>query len=99
MLTGCSPRACRTRATRQRAPASTYPRTVPPLPRPTTAQLAYGSLTVVLSTLATLLLSDVRSGAAVVAVAAGGLLLGLLVAVTVTMPAGARRRASLGRDP
>lgn len=69
------------------------------MPRPTTAQLAYGSLTVVLSTLATLLLSDVRSGAAVVAVAAGGLLLGLLVALTVTMPATARRRASLGPAP
>ncbi|MFG1805887.1 hypothetical protein [Streptomyces sp. NPDC049040] len=69
------------------------------MPRPTTAQLAYGSLTVVLSTLATLLLSDVRSGAAVVAVAAGGLLLGLLVAVTVTMPATARRRSSLGPAP
>ncbi|WP_327290953.1 hypothetical protein [Streptomyces sp. NBC_01198] len=69
------------------------------MPRPTTAQLAYGSLTVVLSTLATLLLSDVRSGAAVVAVAAGGLLLGLLVAVGVTMPVAARRRASLGPAP
>ena len=63
------------------------------MPRPTTAQLAYGSLTVVLSTLATLLLSDVRSGAAVVAVAAG-LLLGLIVAVSVTMPAAARRRTA-----
>jgi hypothetical protein len=69
------------------------------MPRPTTAQLAYGSVTVVLSTLATLLLSDVRSGAAVVAVSAAGLLLGLLVAVTVTMPVAARRRASLGPAP
>lgn len=64
------------------------------MPRPTTAQLAYGSLTVVLSTFAALLLSDVRSGAAVVAVAAAGLLLGLLVAAAVTMPAVARRRAT-----
>ncbi|SHK91867.1 hypothetical protein [Actinacidiphila paucisporea] len=69
------------------------------MPRPTTPQLAYGSLTVVLSTLATLLLSDVRSGAAVVAVAAGGLLLGLLVAVSMTAPVAARRRASLGPAP
>ena len=69
------------------------------MPRPTTPQLAYGSLTVVLFTLATLLLADVRSGAAVAAVAAGGLLLGLLVAVSLTMPAGARRRTSLGPAP
>ncbi|NUS17141.1 MAG: hypothetical protein HOY69_38070, partial [Streptomyces sp.] len=69
------------------------------MPRPTTAQLAYGSLTVVLSTLATLLLSDVRSGAAVVAVAAAGLLLGLIVAVSVTMPAVARRRGTAGPAP
>lgn len=69
------------------------------MPRPTTAQLAYGSLTVVLSTFAALLLSDVRSGAAVAAVAAAGLLLGLLVAVGVTMPVTARRRASLGPAP
>ena len=51
------------------------------MPRPTTAQLAYGSLTVVLSTFAALLLTGVRSGAAVAAVALGGLLLGLLVAL------------------
>ncbi|WP_333771054.1 hypothetical protein [Streptomyces sp. IBSBF 2435] len=69
------------------------------MPRPTTPQLAYGSLTVVLSTLAALLLFDVRSGAAVAGVAAGGLVLGVLVAVTVTMPATARRRASLGPAP
>ncbi|WUH93348.1 hypothetical protein OG900_26685 [Streptomyces sp. NBC_00433] len=69
------------------------------MPRPTTLQLAYGSLTVVLSTLATLLLTGVRSGAAVVAVAAGGLLLGLLVAVSMTVPVAARRRASLGPAP
>lgn len=69
------------------------------MPRPTTAQLAYGSVTVVLSTFATLLLADVSSGAAVVAVSAAGLLLGLLVAVCVTMPVAARRRASLGPAP
>jgi len=32
------------------------------MPRPTSAQLAYGSATVVLSTLAMLLLSETRSG-------------------------------------
>lgn len=69
------------------------------MPRPTPPQLAYGSLTVIVSTLATLLLADVRSGAAVVAVAAAGLLLGLVAAVTVTMPVAARRRASLGPAP
>jgi hypothetical protein len=58
------------------------------MPRPTTAQLAYGSLTVVLSTFAALLLTGVRSGAAVAAVAVGGLLLGLLVALALgTKPA------------
>ncbi|MFI0896689.1 MMPL family transporter [Streptomyces sp. NPDC020983] len=69
------------------------------MPRPTTAQLVYGSLTVVLSTLAALLLSDVRSGAAVAAVAAAGLVLGVLVAVAVTMPAVARRRAAARPAP
>jgi hypothetical protein len=69
------------------------------MPRPTTAQLFYGSLTVVLSTFAALLLTDVRSGAAVAAVAAAGLLLGLLVAVAVTAPAVARRRATAALPP
>ncbi|MFC4036388.1 hypothetical protein ACFO3J_33845 [Streptomyces polygonati] len=50
------------------------------MPRPTNAQVAYGLSTVVLFTFVTLLLTQARSGAAVVAVAAGGLLLGLLVA-------------------
>lgn len=69
------------------------------MPRPTTAQLFYGSLTVVLSTFAALLLTDVRSGAAVAAVAAAGLLLGLLVAVAVTAPAPGRRRATAALPP
>jgi len=50
------------------------------MPRPTPAQVAYGCLTVVLSTFAVLMLSDVRSGPGVVAVAAAGLVLGLIVA-------------------
>lgn len=55
------------------------------MPRPTTAQVAYGFPTVVLSTLAMLLLSGASSGAGVVLIAAAGLLLGLLVATAVTV--------------
>lgn len=65
------------------------------MPRPTNAQLVYGSLTVVLSTFVMLLLSDAQSGAAVAAVGAGGLILGLLVAVTLATPAGARGRSAV----
>ncbi len=54
------------------------------MPRPTPAQVAYGSLTVVLSTLAMLLLSGVRSGGGVVGLGVAGLLLGLFVAVSVS---------------
>jgi hypothetical protein len=64
------------------------------MPRPTTAQLAYGSLTVVLSTFAMLLLSDARSGVGVAVVCAAGLVLGLLVAVTVTLPFVARVKSA-----
>ena len=53
------------------------------MPRPTSAQLAYGSATVVLSTLAMLLLSETRSGVGVGMVTVAGLALGLLVALTV----------------
>jgi hypothetical protein len=49
------------------------------MPRPTNAQVAYGSLTVVVFTFAMLLLTHARSGAGVAAVAAGGLACGLLV--------------------
>ncbi|MEU4093993.1 hypothetical protein [Streptomyces sp. NPDC026673] len=61
------------------------------MPRPTPAQLTYGSATVVLSTLAMLLLSEARSGIAVAVIAFAGLVLGVLVAVTAAIPAGARR--------
>ncbi|WUD75106.1 hypothetical protein OG937_27130 [Streptomyces sp. NBC_00510] len=61
------------------------------MPRPTPAQLTYGSATVVLSTLAMLLLSEARSGVAVAVIAAAGLTLGVLVAVTAAIPAGTRR--------
>ncbi|MDX6353992.1 MAG: hypothetical protein QOF98_895 [Streptomyces sp.] len=63
------------------------------MPRPTTAQVAYGSLTVVLSTFAILLLTDADSGTGVVAVAAAGLVLGLVVAAVLAAP---RRGSSPG---
>jgi hypothetical protein len=56
------------------------------MPRPTAAQLAYGSATVVFSTVAMLLLSQAHSGIGVVVIAFAGLALGLLVAVTVPLP-------------
>ncbi|MFF3177552.1 hypothetical protein ACFVQ0_33610 [Streptomyces sp. NPDC057900] len=60
--------------------------------RPTAAQLSYGSVTVVFSTLAMLLLSRTSSEPGIAVIAAAGLALGLLVAVTV--PAPTRRRTS-----
>ncbi|MGW7575386.1 hypothetical protein [Streptomyces sp. NPDC054765] len=56
------------------------------MPRPTAAQLAYGSATVFLSTLAMLLLSQTQTGVGVAVIAIAGLGLGLLVAMTVPMP-------------
>ncbi|MFJ8936388.1 hypothetical protein ACIRL0_11800 [Streptomyces sp. NPDC102365] len=53
------------------------------MPRPTAAQLAYGSCTVLFSTLAMLLLSQTSSGPGVVIIALSALVLGLLVAMTV----------------
>lgn len=61
------------------------------MPRPTVAQLAYGSATVVFSTVAMLLLSGTHSGAGVTVIAVAGLALGLLVAVTVPLPRTARQ--------
>ncbi|MFC5722790.1 hypothetical protein ACFP1Z_21715 [Streptomyces gamaensis] len=66
--------------------------------RPTPAQIAYGSATVVLSTLAMLLLSQTRSGPGVALIACVALALGLLVAVTVPMPRVFARRVT-GRLP
>ncbi len=57
-----------------------------PMPRPTTAQIVYGSLTVVFSTLAMLLLSRTASGVGVAVIAVAALGLGLLVAMTVPQP-------------
>ncbi|MFG2597740.1 hypothetical protein [Streptomyces sp. NPDC048462] len=62
------------------------------MPRPTAAQLSYGSVTVVFSTLAMLLLSRASSDLGIAVIAAAGLALGLLVAVTV--PAPTRRRTA-----
>ncbi|MEV7243762.1 hypothetical protein ACWDXT_04345 [Streptomyces sp. NPDC003236] len=59
------------------------------MPRPTAAQLAYGSCTVILSTLAMLLLSQAGSVLAIAFIALAALALGLLVAMTVPLP-GAR---------
>ncbi|MER5552810.1 hypothetical protein ABT001_14195 [Streptomyces sp. NPDC002793] len=51
------------------------------MPRPTAAQLSYGSATVVLSTLAMLLLFRTESTVGVSAVGTAALVLGLLVAL------------------
>jgi hypothetical protein len=66
------------------------------MPRPTLAHVAYGSATVVLSTFAMLLVSGARSGAAVVAIAAAGLVLGLFVALTVLLQS--RRLSTAERE-
>ncbi|MEV6111001.1 hypothetical protein AB0L59_00430 [Streptomyces sp. NPDC052109] len=56
------------------------------MPRPTAAQLVYGSCTVIFSTLAMLLLSQTSSGLGVTVIALAALGLGLLVAMTVPLP-------------
>ncbi|GGP67879.1 MULTISPECIES: hypothetical protein [Streptomyces] len=73
------------------------------MPRPTAAQLAYGSATVVFSTVAMILLSQTESGVGVGVIVLAALLLGLLVAVTVPMPKAARtvrtnRAAAVGES-
>ncbi|MEU9251447.1 hypothetical protein AB0D66_06335 [Streptomyces sp. NPDC048270] len=64
------------------------------MPRPTAAQLAYGSATVVVSTIAMLLLSQTSSGLWIAFIAAAALALGLLVAVTVPLPRSRGRHAA-----
>ncbi|MEU4270446.1 hypothetical protein [Streptomyces sp. NPDC026092] len=61
------------------------------MPRPNAAQLAYGSATVVFSTVALLLLSRTTEALGIVVISAAGLLLGVLVATM--LPATHRRRA------
>ncbi|EPD54785.1 MULTISPECIES: hypothetical protein [unclassified Streptomyces] len=56
------------------------------MPRPTPAQLVYGSCTVIFSTLAMLLLSQTSSGVGIAVIAVSALALGLLVAMTVPLP-------------
>ncbi len=56
------------------------------MPRPTAAQLAYGSFTVIFSTLAMLLLSQTTSGLGIAVIAFAALALGLLVSLTVPQP-------------
>ncbi|MFJ6723285.1 hypothetical protein ACIQPQ_00030 [Streptomyces sp. NPDC091281] len=62
------------------------------MPRPTVAQLTYGSCTVILSTLAMLLLSRASSGSLIAVICVTSLALGALVALTVPAP---RRRTSV----
>ncbi|MGW0821490.1 hypothetical protein [Streptomyces sp. NPDC002845] len=67
------------------------------MPRPTVAQLAYGSCTVILSTLSMLLLSQTSSVVGVALVALSALALGLLVSMTVPVrkPAPAAAAAAI----
>ncbi|GAA1355491.1 hypothetical protein [Streptomyces beijiangensis] len=60
------------------------------MPRPTAAQLSYGSATVIFSTVAMLLLSQTQTGVGVAVIVLAALVLGLLVALTVPMPKAAR---------
>ncbi|MFF4246733.1 hypothetical protein ACFYY2_20020 [Streptomyces sp. NPDC001822] len=60
------------------------------MPHPTAAQFSYGSVTVVLSAFAMLLLSGAESGIGIAAVCGSALALGLLVALTVQLPARAK---------
>ncbi|MEV7198202.1 hypothetical protein AB0N81_41420 [Streptomyces sp. NPDC093510] len=64
------------------------------MPRPTTAQITYGSVTVIFSTLAMLLLSQTASGVGVAVIALAALGLGLLVAMTVPLPKPSGRPAA-----
>ncbi|WP_405798971.1 hypothetical protein [Streptomyces sp. NBC_01506] len=56
------------------------------MPRPTAAQLAYGSATVVLATLAMLLLSGITSAVGIAVIALVSLCLGLVVSLKAVRP-------------
>ncbi|MEV5969708.1 hypothetical protein [Streptomyces sp. NPDC051921] len=56
--------------------------------RPNAAQFAYGSATVVFSTVALLLLSGTTTTLGIAAICAAGLMLGVLVAVTMPVRTG-----------
>lgn len=62
------------------------------MPRPNPAQLAYGSATVICSTLAMLLLSQTHSGPGIVVIALAAMALGLLVALTAPSARTTRKR-------
>jgi hypothetical protein len=68
------------------------------MPRPNAAQLAYGSCTVIFSTLAMLLLSQTSSGLGIAVIALAALALGLLVAMTVPLPRSASAAAPRAAD-
>ncbi|MET8470483.1 hypothetical protein ABZY90_09245 [Streptomyces sp. NPDC006422] len=67
------------------------------MPRPTVAQLAYGSATVVCSTIAMVLLSRTESGPGIPVIAVSALILGLFVAMSV--PTRRRETAAEERVP
>ncbi|MEU5654768.1 hypothetical protein ABZ802_03985 [Streptomyces sp. NPDC047737] len=64
------------------------------MPRPTAAQISFGSATVVFSALAMLLLFRAESGVAVAAVCTAALVLGLLVAMSVPARTRTARRVA-----
>ncbi|MFB7214611.1 hypothetical protein [Streptomyces sp. NPDC056255] len=66
------------------------------MPHPTAAQLSYGSVTVIFSTLAMLLLSRTESGPGIAVIGTAALALGLLVAVTVPQPSRAKTAKRAG---
>ncbi|GAA2479393.1 hypothetical protein [Streptomyces gobitricini] len=69
------------------------------MPRPTAAQLAYGSATVVFATVAMLLLSRTTTGWGVALIGVAALALGLLVAMTLPAPATRRTTYDSVRPP
>ncbi|MET9884832.1 hypothetical protein ABZZ20_17195 [Streptomyces sp. NPDC006430] len=69
------------------------------MPRPTAAQLLYGSATVVVSTIAMLLLSQTSTGLGVAVITTAALALGLLVALTAAVPRRRGRHAAPAGSP
>lgn len=72
------------------------------MPRPTVAQLTYGSCTVIFSTLAMLLLSQTSSGSLIAVITITAVALGVLVAMTLPAPRRAPvvvARSAAGEQP
>ncbi|MFF5971713.1 hypothetical protein ACFY7C_09315 [Streptomyces sp. NPDC012769] len=67
--------------------------------RPNAAHIAYGSATVVLSTMALLLLSGTTTTLGIAAICAAGLMLGVLVAVTMPVRAGDVKTSAAAASP